>query len=87
MAAAEMLDESFIRLTDPNFALFGKKVYLVYATSTENTDYITVPQLATVQGCILTATDGTAGTFTIATNVITFTNGSTKTFSGIVWGV
>lgn len=87
MAAAEMESESFIRLTDPNFALNGYKAYLVYCTSTENSDYLTVSKLSTVKGAVLTATDGTAGTMSISTNVVTVTNGGTKSWSGLVWGI
>lgn len=83
--AAEMSDKSYIRITDPNLALNGKKMYLITGTGASNTDYFTMNRLTAVEGCVLTSTAGTAGTFTIATNVITMTNGD-ETFSGFAWG-
>jgi hypothetical protein len=87
MVAAEFTSESFIRLTEPNFGLNGKKVFLIKGTSAANSDFITVQGLTTVEGAVLTATDGTAGAMAISGNVITSSNSSTKTWSGFAWGV
>lgn len=70
----------------PNLA--GSQTRLIYVTgiSAANNDTITVSDLTTVRGAFLISTTGTAGTMTFATNVITITNGSTLTWSGLAWG-
>ena len=62
-------------------------VVFAQGTSAANSDTLTVPGFVTIKGCFLMATDGTVGTVTLGTNVITITNGGTKTWSGLVWGV
>ena len=61
-------------------------VQFVQGTSAANNDTLTVVGLTTVNGAFLISTSGTAGTMTFATNVITITNGSTLTCSGLAWG-
>lgn len=86
--AAEMTAKSSVRITDPNLALNGKKMFMIYGLSGSDTDYYTVKELTTVEGAFLTSTGGTAGAFSIgSSNKITMSNGSTKTWSGLVWGV
>lgn len=58
----------------------------IKGTTAANSDTLTVTGFTTVTGAFLIATDGTVATMTFATNVITITNGSTKTWSGLVWG-
>ena len=64
-----------------------KTVLFIQGVCATNSDTITVTGLTTVNGAFLIATDGTVGAMTFATNVITVTNGSTKTWSGLCWGV
>jgi hypothetical protein len=64
----------------------GKKLVFIQGVAAQNDDTLTVDKLALVEGCYLRATDGTLGTATWATNVITITNGSTLTWSGFAWG-
>lgn len=87
MTAAEMTVESFIREAVPSRTLFGRQLFYVEATSANNSDTITVKQLTTVKGCALMGSDGTIAAVTLATNVITVTNGGTLAWSGLVWGV
>jgi hypothetical protein len=87
MGAAEMTLKSATRITDPNLALNGLKYYHIQGKGATNSDYFTVGQLTTVKGCSLMATDGTVGTVTFSTNVITVTNASTLYWGGLVWGV
>ena len=82
MAAAEIAGATITQLT-PNC---GKKLMFIQGTTAANNDFITVTGLTKVEGCVLRATDGTLGTMTFATNVITITNGSTLTWSGLAWG-
>lgn len=87
MTSAEMSSEVFQEAP----ICFGIKFVRCTATSTNNTDYITfTPKLTLVKGIVsVYATDGTAGTCTIAgtDTVLTFSNGSTKTWEAVVWGV
>lgn len=71
----------------PNLA--GAQTRLVYVTgiSAVNNDTLTLSDLTTVRGAFLISTTGTVATMTFATNVITITNGSTLTWSGLAWGV
>ena len=66
----------------------GKKLLFFQGTSVNNTDFFTLDggKFAVVEGCFPRATDGTVGAITRATNVITFSNGSTKKWSGFAWG-
>lgn len=83
--AAECTSETFQYAPQ----LFGIKLAMATATSATNNDYVTFPQLQLVRGVVSNfATDGTAGTHTItgSTNVVTLTNGSTKTWKVLVWG-
>ena len=66
----------------------GTPIRLIYITgvSAANSDTITVSDLTTVRGAYLISTTGTVGTLTFSTNVITITNGSTLTWSGLAWG-
>lgn len=86
MTAVEATSETFRQLL-PNP---GGKVVYVQATTTNATDYITVSDLAIVQGFWIMSTGGTvaAGTCATTTNVITLSNGGTgtKIWSGIAWG-
>lgn len=67
----------------------GAGIDLVYVTgvSAVNNDTLTVSGLTTVKGAFLISTTGTVGTMTFSTNVITITNGSTLTWTGLAWGV
>jgi hypothetical protein len=76
--------QNYVRL--PSLSTNGVKLYYVKGKAAINSDYITVAGLSSVQGCILTATDGTVGTQTISTNVITVTNAGALYWSGFVWG-
>lgn len=58
----------------------------IKGTCAVNSDTFTVSGLTTVVGAFLIASDGTVGTMTFSTNVITVTNGSTKVWSGLAWG-
>lgn len=58
----------------------------VKGTSAVNSDTLTVTGLTTVVGAFLIASDGTVGTMTFASNIITITNGGTKVWSGLAWG-
>jgi hypothetical protein len=66
----------------------GKKLVFILGTSVNNTDYFTLDngEFSVVEGACLRASDGTIAAITRATNVITFSNGSTKTWSGFAWG-
>lgn len=70
------------------FPTGGSPVQLLYVkgTSAVNSDTFTVSGITTVVGAFLIASDGTVGTMTFSTNVITVTNGSTKVWSGLAWG-
>ncbi len=64
------------------------------AVSAANSDTVTFSAavgghggLTTVIGAHVVADDGTLGTFTLATNVVTVTNGSTKRWRGFAYGV
>jgi hypothetical protein len=83
MAAAEMESETF----ESQSPLLAKKLVFINATSTENSDFITVTKLTTVQGCYLQAADGTIGLCTYSTNKIVVTNGGVLVWSGFAWGV
>lgn len=74
-----------IQLQEPRI----NSVWLAYVkgTSAVNSDTLTVTPFTTVIGAYLIASDGTVGTMTFATNVITITNGGTKVWSGLVWGI
>jgi hypothetical protein len=67
----------------------GAGIELAYVTgiSAVNSDTLTVSGLTTVKGAFLISTTGVVGTMTFATNVITVTNGSTLTWTGLAWGV
>ena len=65
----------------------GVKFVAVKATSTADGDIITVSNLQKIEGAIGFATDGTPGSYSFATNVITLNNGGTKTWNFNVWGV
>lgn len=62
------------------------KILYVTGISAANNDTLTVNGLTTVRGAFLISTTGTAATMTFSTNVITITNGSTLTWSGLAWG-
>ena len=64
----------------------GKKLVFVQGTAAINSDFITVPELSIVEGAFVVATNGTVGTCTFATNVITVTNAGALTWSGLAWG-
>ena len=70
----------------PNLPGSQTRLVFVRGTSAVNNDTLTVPDLTTVVGAFLISSTGTVGTMTFATNVITITNGSTLTWSGLVWG-
>jgi len=58
------------------------------ALSAANNDTITFGGLATIKAVLaLCAEDGTVGTFSFTNNVLTLTNGGTKTWTAIVEGV
>jgi len=81
--APEIIVGAVVTQVAPNA---GKKLAFIQGTSTENSDWIVVTELSVVEGAYVVATDGTAGTCTFATNIVTITNGSTKTWSGLAWG-
>jgi hypothetical protein len=62
------------------------KFFYVTGISAANNDTLTVSTLTTVRGCYLVSTTGTVITCTFATNVVTMTNSSTLTVSGLAWG-
>lgn len=64
-----------------------RTVVFIQGTSAANNDTLTVTGLTTVNGAFLISTTGTVITMTFATNIITLTNGSTLTVSGLAWGV
>ena len=69
--------------------LFGMKFVRFDATAASATDYVTVPGLRIIRGHLgIFAANGTAASITIAgtNNVLTFTNGSTLVWHGVVWG-
>lgn len=70
----------------PNLPGAQTRLVAVEGTTAANGDTLTVNSLTTVRGAFLIATDGTVGTMTFATNVITITNGGTKTWTGLAWG-
>jgi len=81
--AAEATSESILQVDAPQG---GKKaLFFVQGTTAAGNDFITMTPLTTVLGAVMTATDGTIGVFTFATNVITITSAA-KTYSGLVWG-
>jgi hypothetical protein len=65
----------------------GIDVAYVAGVSAVNNDTFTVSGLTTVKGAFLISTTGTVGAMTFSTNVITVTNGSTLTWTGLAWGV
>lgn len=65
----------------------GLDLAVIVGTTAANSDTFTVPGLTTVKGAYLVSSGGVVGTLTFATNIITITNGSTLTWSGICWGV
>jgi hypothetical protein len=86
MTAAECTLEKFIQVT-PNC---GKKFVYVNFTTTNAADFVTIPELTTIEGFRITSTTNAtvlAGTF--LGNVLTLSNGATgtKIWAGIVWGV
>lgn len=86
MTAVEATSETFKQfLPNP-----GAKVVYIQATTTNATDYITVPDLTIVQGFWIMSSGGlvAAGTCSTSTNIITLSNGSTgtKIWSGLAWG-
>lgn len=83
MAAAELSTETISASTP----FMTKKFYFFTGTGAADNDYVTFPGLTTVEGCYCSASDGTVGLVTLATNVATITNSSTKVWSGFVWGV
>ncbi len=62
------------------------KLLYVKGTSAVNSDTFTCSPIASVVGAFLIASDGTVGTMTFSTNIITVTNGGTKVWSGLAWG-
>lgn len=62
------------------------KIFYITGVSAANNDTLTVTPITTVRGAFLISTTGTVITMTFATNVITLTNGSTLTVSGLAWG-
>lgn len=85
MTAVEMTSESFKQVL-PNV---GKKIVHAKAAGTNAGDFITFTDLKVVEGVLSCfATDGTAGTYTIAgtDNKVTFTNGNGKTWNVVVIG-
>lgn len=62
------------------------KIFYITGVSAANNDTITVSPIASVRGAFLISTTGTVITMTFATNVITMTNSSTLTVSGLAWG-
>jgi hypothetical protein len=83
---AEVTSKSIQGLS--TFPTGGSPVQLLFikGTSAANNDTLTVSGLTTVQGAFLISTTGTVITMTFATNVVTLTNGSTLTVSGLCWG-
>lgn len=73
-----------IQLQEPRVA--STWLVFVKGASGVNSDTFTVTGLTTVVGAFLIASDGTVGTMTFATNVITVTNAGAKTWSGLAWG-
>lgn len=63
-----------------------RNLIFVRGVSGANNDTLTVTGLTAVEGAFLISTTGTAATMTFATNVITITNGSTLTWTGLAWG-
>lgn len=70
----------------PNLPGPNRRLVSVAGVSAANNDTLTVGALTTVLGAFLISTTGTVGTMTFATNVITITNGSTLTWTGLAWG-
>lgn len=62
------------------------KIFYITGISAANNDTLTVSPLTTVRGAFLISTTGTVITMTFSTNIITLTNGSTLTVSGLAWG-
>lgn len=84
---AEFTAKSIIEL-GPNQPGSGQvRLCAIQGASAANSDTFTVSNLTTVRGATLLATDGTAGTMTLATNVLTVTNAGAKTWNGLAWGV
>lgn len=83
---AEFTVKSMIELS-PNLPGTGQvRLVAIQGTSASNNDTFTVSNLTTLRGMFLLATDGTAGTMTFSTNVITVTNAGAKTWNGLAWG-
>jgi hypothetical protein len=70
----------------PNVPNPNRRLVFVRGVSAANNDTLTVSDLSTVEGASLISTTGTVITMTFATNVITLTNGSTLTVTGLAWG-
>lgn len=83
---AEATTEVFMELA-PNLpkATNQRRLVFVRGITAGANDIITITDLTTVEGAFLIATDGTVGTMTYATNVITVTSAA-KTYTGLVWG-
>jgi hypothetical protein len=84
MTSAELTSETSQQVMPNN----GVKFTFWTGTAVNNTDYVTLTDLTIVQGAVAFATDGTAGTISVgnATNVVTFSNGGTKTWKILAWG-
>ena len=83
--AAEMTSETFQDAAQ----LFGMKFVRFDATSASATDYVTVPGLRIIRGHLgIFSAAGAAASITITgtSNVLTFTNGNTVVWHGLVWG-
>ena len=70
----------------PNLLGTPRRLVFIRGVSAANNDTFTVSNLTTVEGAFLVSTTGTAGTLTFGTNIITVTNGSTLTWTGLAWG-
>lgn len=82
VAAAEMGTEVF-QVQGP---VIDKKLLFFHGVGTTNSDFFTITALTAIEGAYVHATDGTLGTFTFATNVLTVTNAAGKTWYGLAWG-
>lgn len=83
---AEATTETFMELA-PNLprATNQRRLVFVRGTTAAGNDVITLTDLTTVEGAFLIATDGTVGTMTYGTNIITVTSAA-KTYTGLAWG-
>lgn len=75
------------RQVGPNILGQDRRVIYIEGQAAANSDTFTVNELTTVKGCSLMSSGGTAGTVTLATNVITVTNASNLAWSGLAWGI